>query len=386
MLGNGDRAYWLSAMLRIADPVLEALAQRELKKRMPVETSGQGREAYAHLEALGRLLAGMAPWLELQGLEGDEEQLRARYAALAREAIDAATDPHSPDRMNFAAGDQPLVDAAFLAHALVRAPKTLWQALGERVKANLVRALKETRTRKPVFSNWLLFAAMTETALHLAGEPDWDRMRIDYAVKQHEQWYVGDGMYGDGPEFHWDYYNSFVIQPMLADILRTVGSKEPEWEKLMPAVEARAVRHAAVLERLISPEGTFPAVGRSLAYRFGAFQLLAQMALMEKLPAELAPGQVRSALTAVMRRMLEAPGTFDAEGWLTVGFCGHQPEIGEPYISTGSLYLCATVFLPLGLAPGRPFWQEPGQPWTAKRAWAGTAFPIDGAYRESRLL
>ena len=35
----------------------------------------------------------------------------------------------------------------------------------------------------------------------------------------------------------------------------------------------------------ISPEGTFPAIGRSIAYRFGALQLLAQMALRRDLPA-----------------------------------------------------------------------------------------------------
>jgi hypothetical protein len=40
-----------------------------------------------------------------------------------------------------------------------------------------------------------------------------------------------------------------------------------------------------------------------------------------------------------MQRCLDAPGTYDSGGWLTVGLCGHQPDIGEMYISTGSLYL-----------------------------------------------
>ena len=97
---------------------------------------------------------------------------------------------------------------------------------------------------------------------------------------------------------------------------------------------------------------------------------------MERLPKEIAPAQVRCALTAVMRRMLKAPGMFDELGWLKIGFCGHQPTIGEPYISTGSLYLCAGVFLPLGLLPSRPFWQGETA-WTSCKAWAGEAFPID---------
>lgn len=59
---------------------------------------------------------------------------------------------------------------------------------------------------------------MVETALYHMGE-ECDFMRIDYALRQHEQWYQGDGLYGDGPQFHADYYNSFVIQPMLVDII-----------------------------------------------------------------------------------------------------------------------------------------------------------------------
>ena len=141
----------------------------------------------------------------------------------------------------------------------------------------------------------------------------------------------------------------------------------------------RAARYAAIQERLISPEGTFPAIGRSLAYRFGAFHLLAQSALRRALPEGVAPAQVRGALTAVIRRAVDAPGTFDDDGWLRIGFCGHQPAVGETYISTGSLYLCSVGLLPLGLPAGDEFWSAPPQPWTSVRAWGGQAFPIDHA-------
>ena len=77
--------------------------------------------------------------------------------------------------------------------------------------------------------------------------------------------------------------------------------------------------------------------------------------------------------------MIEAPGTFDADGWLTIGFCGHQPSIGETYISTGSLYLCAVGLLPLGLPPSDPFWQAPAADWTSKKAWGGQDLPADHA-------
>ena len=372
-----NREQWLAWMLRIGKPVLESLAERKLKEQMPVQGKLGDRGEYTYLEALGRLLVGMAPWLELAGLTGEEEKLRRTMAHLAREAIEAATDPSSPDFMNFANGYQPIVDAAFLSQAVIRAPKELLSKLDVRVKQNVASCLRATRSRKPFYNNWLLFAAMTETALYLLGE-DWDPMRIDYALKKHQEWYLGDGVYGDGPEFHWDYYNGFVIQPMLVDILQTMGTQYSDWERLTDDVIRRAARHAALQERLISPEGTFPPIGRSLAYRFGAFQPLAQGALQGWLPPEVAPNQTRCALTAVISRMIEEPGTFDKNGWLRIGFCGDQEDIGEGYISSGSLYLCAAVFLPLGLQPEHPFWHGEAE-WTSKKAWAGMPFSIDKA-------
>jgi hypothetical protein len=80
-----------------------------------------------------------------------------------------------------------------------------------------------------------------------------------------------------------------------------------------------------------------------------------------------------------VRRTIEAPQTFDANGWLHIGLCGHQPGVGESYISTGSLYLCSVALLPLGLPSSDEFWSAPAQPWTAVKAWAGQPFPIDHA-------
>jgi hypothetical protein len=76
---------------------------------------------------------------------------------------------------------------------------------------------------------------------------------------------------------------------------------------------------------------------------------------------------------------MDAAGTFDADGWLRVGFCGHQPGVGEPYISTGSLYLCSVGLLPLGLPQNDEFWSAPAQLWTSAKAWSGEPFPIDHA-------
>jgi hypothetical protein len=374
-----DRARWIAIARRVSDPVLNNLAEGTLRLRMPVEqAAGADRRPVTHLEALGRLVAGIGPWIELGPDASEEGRVRGGYADLVRRAIDRAVDPASPDHLNFTQGGQPLVDAAFLAQGLLRARRQVLERLEPRTAANLVAALESTRAIMPGFNNWLLFSAMVEAALSALGARP-DAMRVDYALRQHDQWYKGDGAYGDGPAFHWDYYNSFVIHPMLLDTLAVFLDTRPAWKELSTRVEERARRYAAVLERLVAPDGSFPPLGRSLAYRCGAFQLLAQMALRRALPDGLPPAQVRGALTAVIRRTLEAPDTFDANGWLRIGFCGHQPGVGESYISTGSLYLCSAAFLPLGLPAADEFWSAPSQPWTSQRAWSGQPFPIDHA-------
>jgi hypothetical protein len=376
-----DRKYWIETLTRITLPVLDALSKDKLKAVMPVESfpnSVEGRKKVTYLEALGRSLAGLAPWLELGADSTEEGQLRAKFLALSSAAIRNAVTPSAASFMNFTEGGQPLVDAAFLAHALIRSPKQLWGSLDSTTQEHVIRALRSTRIIKPHYSNWLLFSGMIEAAL-LKFTKEYDAMRIDYAIKQHEAWYKGDGLYGDGPEFHFDYYNSFVIQPMLLDIVKTVHEETGGMKELTDRFTARAKRYAEIQERLISPEGTFPPVGRSIAYRCGAFQLLAQMALQNELPPSLPPPQVRSALTAVIQKTIQARGTFDANGWLTIGFCGHQPGIGEQYISTGSLYLCTVAFLPLGLTPSDEFWSGPPADWTSRKAYSGNEFPIDKA-------
>jgi len=380
-----DRGYWLGVMERIATPVLENLSRHELKKRMPVEAANPAdRGQYTHLEAFGRLLAGIPPWLAVQGLDESETKRRRKFIEWSQASLDAATDPGSPDFMNFHEGGQPLVDAAFMAEGILRAPAVLWQLLEARMRRQVIEALKSSRAiGTPTTSNWVMFAAMVEAALHTMGEKTIED-RLEGCVRRMLGWYEGDGVYGDGAFFHFDYYNSFVIHPMLVDVLAVLRQKDAPFEPVYRKELNRARRYAEIQERLIAPDGTFPSIGRSTTYRFGTLQALAQIALMRELPERVKPAQVRSAMTAVIRRMIEAPGTFDDHGWLRIGFCGHQPSLAEGYISTGSLYLCTAALLPLGLPPADVFWSAPATRWTSQLLWSGVSLPLDHAIPDVR--
>jgi hypothetical protein len=359
------RENWSQLLRQVVQKPLGYLVSGDIRSKLPIRgiDTIERYEKSTHLEFVGRTLCGISPILERSfessvGISADQLYL----------SLNKLTSVNSKSFLNFDSGTQPLVDSAFLALGLLRSPNKLWLEMPSETKSNILSALKSSKKIKPHFNNWLLFSAVIEAFFYSVGE-DFDAMRIDYALRQHEQWYLGDGVYGDGPKYRFDYYNSYVIHPLLLEITDAVKGYNRDWDNIGARVLNRAQRHAEQLERLIASDGSFPAIGRSLAYRAGAFHLLALLALKKKLPESLPPAQVREALFAVIQSTLSHRSNYDSEGWLMIGLNGHQPRLGEDYISTGSLYLTTTAFLPLGLDETDEFWTGESMPWTQRKIW-----------------
>ena len=372
-----DRAFTLRLLFRIADPVLIPLSQNKLHEVFP-RKSWETRESNIQtspLQAFGRTLAGMSPWLSLGIDETREGILRKKYIALADKCLINATNPDSADYMFGDPTVERIVHAAYIAYALLIAPDQLWAPLNKAQQENIIAALKTHRAFKPYESNWLLFSAIIESAIwKFTGSCD--QQPIKYAISRHKEWYLGDGVYGDGPSFHWDYYNSYVIHPLLLETLRTCKEMGMPVDEFLKTSIQRGQRYAEVLEHLISPEGTFPVIGRSSVYRIAVLQELEYIAFREKkLPVSLNPGATRSAITAVIRRMMLAPGTFDDNGWLNAGIVGEQVNARDSYNYTGALYMCTLGLSHLGIPPDDLFWTEPAQKWTQQRIWDGDKLP-----------
>jgi hypothetical protein len=370
----------------MAEPVLTAMARGELKKRFALELSptwdGRSKDV-AYLECFGRLMSGIAPWLALPDDATPEGRLRARLRQLALQSFAHAVDPASPDYLGWRAGGQALVDSSYFTNALIRAPHALWDPLDAATKKRIVAEIRGLRRIEPPYINWMLFAAMNEAFLLSVGE-DADPMRTNVAIRKVNEWYVGDGWIKDGETFHFDYYNSYVMYPMLLEILEVLEQHDaPFWNGKPADLRAQALkrmqRYCEHLERFVSPTGTYPPIGRSLTYRTAVFQPLALLAWRKQLPASLPEGQVRAALQAVHEAVWTDPTNFTPDGWLTLGFVGHHPELADIYSNNGSMYIASESLLALGLPPGDAYWTSPALDWTQKKAFAGRAFPKDYA-------
>ncbi len=380
--GLADREFWVSTIYKIAYPVIHNLAAGTLRKNMPVEVPPGLKQDFfkkvTHLEAVGRTMAGIAPWLALPDDETKEGLLRKQLKQEIIKGLANAADPASADYLNFRTELQPIVDAAYLAHAFLRAPKALWEPLDSTTKKRFVEEFKSLRNRSGAYNNWLLFAGINETFLLSIGE-EYDPARVNIARNKIREWYVGDSWYSDGAKFSMDYYNDYVIHPMLVDMLKVLVEKNKAPQAEYDEAVKRMIRHSEFSERIISPEGTYPVFGRSITYRTAAFQTLSQISLMEKLSDFIKPAQVRCALTKVFKNMFEGNQNFDSNGWLVLGFNGHQPEVADSYTSTGSLYMATLGFLALGLPADNKFWTDASADWTSKKAWTGQ--PIKKDYK-----
>ena len=368
-----DRAFWVERLYEMAAPVLYNMSKGELRKNMPLEFSlvWDNRDSnVGYMEAFGRLMAGIAPWLALPDDDTPEGEKRKRVRGWALQSFTNAVDPDSPDYLLWGGVRQVLVDASFIANAFIRAPQALWEPLDEVTQQRYIERFRSLRSIRPAYNNWLLFRCMIEAFFISIGE-EFDAYAVDTSIRRMNAWYIGDGWYTDGPDFALDYYSSFVIHPMLVEIIEVLGNNNVFTPLSFDIALQRMQRHNQQLERLIAPDATFPPIGRSMTYRMGVFHSLSLAAWRFGLPDGMTNGQVRYALTSVMQRMFATGENFCEQGFLRLGFLGHQPELAESYINNGSTYLTSFVFLPLGLPADHDFWTAPAEDWTSRRIWSG---------------
>ena len=386
---QSDREYWCALAYQMAQPVLENMAKGELQKNMLTEFSpsfDNRNKKVLYMECFGRLMAGVAPWLTLPDDATAEGKQRKQLREWALASYKNAVDPQNPDYLCWGIGGQNLVDAAYIAESFLRAYDTLWKPLDEVTKKRYLTEFAKLRHIDPPYTNWLLFSSTIESFMAKAGG-DFDEYRVNSACRKVEEWYVGDGWYADGPSFAFDYYSSYVFHPMYLETLQAMVDAKVnsrlDYQKYYDRELKRCQKYSIILERFISPEGTFPVFGRSIPYRMATMQPLALMAWYQKLPKDLSNGQVRAALTKVLHRMFDQENNFNEKGFLSIGFCGtNQKNVADWYTNNGSLYMTTLAFMPLGLAADHPFWTDAAQPWTQVKAWSNQPFPKDHQWKD----
>ena len=69
---------WIDILIKITGPVLINMANGTLKENMSVECVNNKRIKFSYLEAVGRVICGIAPWIELCADDTFEGKLRKK--------------------------------------------------------------------------------------------------------------------------------------------------------------------------------------------------------------------------------------------------------------------------------------------------------------------
>jgi hypothetical protein len=284
--------------------------------------------------------------------------------------IAAGVDPASPERWPAVdAVPQAKVEAASIALALHESRTVLWQALPDRVQAQLVDWLAGVIGQPYPACNWLWFQSIVEAFLRSVGGP-WSAEDLERNEAAIETWYLADGWYTDGlsgvdTARNFDWYAGWAMHVYPLWYGRITGTlDEGHRERLRRYLDG--ARH------LYAPDGPPLHQGRSLTYRYAALAPVWAGAIFDATP--LGPGETRRLASGTLRHFLCA-GLAEPQpiGW----YSAFEP-IRQPYSGPGSPYWSSKGLAGLVLRPDHPVWTDIEEPLPVERADVGLALPVPG--------
>jgi hypothetical protein len=211
-----------------------------------------GREdAGGSLEGVSRMLWGLGGSLSQDrnpALVWRGETFDA--AALAKQALVSATDPHSlgfwgrhPKRPGY---DQRTVEAAQVAFTTWQSRRHTWDTMTAQEQGRLLTFLSDFGEKPSSWqNNWALFWLLNHASRKALGAP-YDQGLIDSVLEYLEGVYCGGGWYDDGAERganHFDDYNYWVFGTHVLAWAQVDGSSQPARRDLLLARVRKSMTH-----------------------------------------------------------------------------------------------------------------------------------------------
>lgn len=361
-----NRIIWFNKLNSIVEPVIDGFVNKTIKETFPIHFSPLYKENKEVNKELIFIELYSRTLLSISILFQNENFIKEyNYDNLYKKTIITIKNNFNGYLNFYHKSGQLLVEMSFICLSFIRSPY-LWNLLDLTLKKVILEIVNETSKYEPHNNNWILFSCILDIFLYKNKKI----LKLDRCynyINKFESFYIGDGWYKDGLIFHMDYYNSFIILPFLLDIYHELSDIDKRFLKNYNNTVIKIQRHCEFLERLISPEGTFPLFGRSITYKTAIFHALVYSSYLSILPNSISYGQVRNALTVVIERMFN--NCVDKNNYLLFGFNSFQPEITDEYTNSGSIYFCLLIFIPLGLSNEHLFWKNELKDWTQKKIW-----------------
>lgn len=232
--------------------------------------------------------------------------------------------------------------------------------LGPADMAYLVQWLNTMNTIPLPPGNWYFFIVLLNAALRKQGYA-YDQHVLANALAQLDTFYLGDGVYSDGPTQQMDYYLAFAFH--FYGLL---------YAQLTDDDHARVFRKRSqdFADRFIywfDESGRSIPFGRSLTYRFAPIGFWCQFYLSGAYRGtSFTPAVIKGLIDRAAHYWQQQPITsLTGQGPLTVGYGYNNYLLSEDYNAPGSPMWAFKLFGILQLPATDPYWQLPTAPYPA---------------------
>jgi hypothetical protein len=293
---------------------------------------------------------------------------------LLRQSLLDGTNPSNPYTYwgDITDLDQRIVESADIAVAIWMSRERVFHKMTRAEQEQVINWLAQVDGKGTYTDNWILFTAMAQAVRHHLGFPS-PVDDLDNRLMQIGEFYRGDGWYVDGPTDEFELYNAWMFGWHYLLWTWIDGDRRPDHRQ---QVLERGRSFINGFMHFFGANGSYPAWGRSIVYRFAALAPFAVGHFLKIAPND--PGLLRRLSSGCIRHFYEH-GIFDPdEHFVRQGYHGDFPPAGEAYISPGSPYWCCHGLFALTLDRDDPFWTAIESPLPVERDDFELALPAPG--------
>jgi hypothetical protein len=328
------------------------------------------------LESFARIASAWGAWLSNPNnsatLEFDGHVLNLQE--ILTRALLEGTNNNNPRTYwgDMHAMDQRIVESADVALAIWFSRERVFNRMNESQRAQIMNWLAQADAQETWYDNWILFPVLP-MAVRLQLGYDVDENLLDARLEQIEEFYRGDGWYIDGPYAEFELYNAWMFGWHFLLWAKIDGARRPE---ILQRVLKRAQAFLAGFEHFFGANGSYPAWGRSIVYRFSAVACFVTGYWHNIHPAS--PGATRRLLSGNLRYFYDHEFLDPRDHFIRQGYHGDFPPASEAYISPGSPCWACHAFAALAFDANDALWTNVEEPLPVERADFELTLPSPG--------
>jgi hypothetical protein len=384
------RAHWEYILARMTYGYAKIAEQSGSPARVLYPDDRRGLpDSVDAIESFARIASAWGAWLrnpansaiiKFQGYEINLE-------TLLRQALLDGTNPSHPYTYWGDIGhlDQRIVESADIAVTLWMSRERVFNKMTAAEQEQIIAWLAQVDGKGTYTDNWILFTAMAQAVRYHLGFPS-PTDDLDNRLMQIGEFYRGDGWYVDGPTDEFELYNAWMFGWHYLLWTWIDGDRRPDHRQL---VLERGRSFIDGFLHFFGANGSYPAWGRSIVYRFAALAPFAVGHFLHIAPDD--PGLLRRASSGCIRYFYDH-GLFDPDHhFVRQGYHGDFPPAGEAYISPGSPYWCCHGLFALTFDRDDPFWTATESPLPVERedfelVLPGPGFVLSGRRDTGQVL